>query len=83
MKRFIKYFTNLATARQNKPTPNELPPVKDMVIADLQARAEVGLKTYGVYLQPHNGREPLVDAYQEALDMAMYLRQALYEKYGE
>ncbi len=83
MRKLLKYFTKLATAKQFTPVPNNLPPVKDMVIADLQARAEVGLVSYGVYLQPHNGRDPLIDAYQEALDLAMYLRQTLYEKYGE
>jgi hypothetical protein len=31
-------------------------------------------------LQPHNGRDCLMDAYQEALDLAMYLRQAIFER---
>lgn len=32
-------------------------------------------------LEPaHNGRDALVDAYQEALDLTMYLRQAIEER---
>lgn len=33
-------------------------------------------------LQPHNGRNALIDAYQEALDLVVYLRQALEECKG-
>ena len=35
---------------------------------------------HGTPLQAHNGRDPLVDAYQEALDLAVYLRQAIEER---
>lgn len=68
---------------QAAPTKNELPFIKDLVIQDIQDRAAAGYKKYGVMLQPHNGRDPLIDAYQELLDGAKYLRQALYEKYGK
>jgi len=54
--------------------------VKDVVISDIQERAEMGKKKYGTYLQTFNGRSPLWDAYQEALDLVMYLRQALLEQ---
>lgn len=53
------------------------------VISDLQARAEMGKKKYGGYLMTHNGRDALMDAYQEALDLVMYLRQAILERDGE
>jgi len=33
-------------------------------------------------LVPHNGRDALRDAYEEALDLCQYLRQALYERDG-
>lgn len=53
-----------------------LPDVRDeLVRADLIARAEIGRERYGVYLQANNGRDALWDAYEEALDLAMYLRQ--------
>lgn len=55
-------------------------PIWDLVIADMKARDEVGRRRYGTRLLPHNGRVALVDAYQEALDMAVYLRQELLER---
>jgi hypothetical protein len=33
-----------------------------------------------VPLQAHNGRNALIDAYQEALDLVVYLRQAIEEQ---
>jgi len=56
--------------------------VLEAVMADLQERAETGKAKYGTYLTTGNGRNPLWDAYQEALDLAMYLRQALLEQEG-
>jgi hypothetical protein len=66
--------------RQPDPTPNDLPRVHDLVLTDLEGRLAQGLRTYGVPLQPHNGRDALADAYAEALDLAMYLRQAIFER---
>lgn len=51
-----------------------------LVIADMKERNEVGSKKYGTPLQTHNGRDPLIDAYQEALDLVVYLRQAIEER---
>ena len=52
----------------------------DAVIADLTERSRVGTAKYGTPLYTHNGREALMDAYQEALDLLMYLRQFLLER---
>lgn len=41
-----------------------------------EARDLMGRSKYGTPLRVHNGREPLVDALQEALDLAVYLHQA-------
>lgn len=49
------------------------------VIADLNERALAGFKKYGTYLRTYNGRDAMWDAYQECLDMAMYIRQAILE----
>lgn len=68
---------------QPDPTPNDLPPVWSLVLADMAARDALGRKRYGVPLQPHNGRDALRDAYEEALDLAVYLRQAVYERDGK
>lgn len=49
------------------------------VIADLKGRGEVGFRKYGTMLRTNNGRDGLVDAYQEVLDLAVYLKQVLME----
>jgi hypothetical protein len=67
---------------QPDPTPNALPAVWDLVQQDMRQRDQVGRARYGTPLQPHNGRDALRDAYEEALDQAVYLRQALYERDG-
>ena len=51
-----------------------------MVLADLTNRALEGNLKYGEPLLANNGRDALVDAYQEALDLCMYLRQAITER---
>lgn len=65
---------------QPPPSHNSHPPVWDLVVADMQERDKTGRAKYGTPLQPHNGRDVLTDAYQEALDLAVYLRQAIYER---
>lgn len=57
-------------------------PILDLVVADLQERARVGLRKYGEPLRAFNGRSALQDAYEEALDLAMYLRQRLEEEHA-
>jgi hypothetical protein len=49
------------------------------LVEDIRARDAEGRRKYGVPLQPHNGRDMLVDAYQEALDLVVYLRAAQEE----
>lgn len=68
------------TASQPAPTAADTPAAWDLVIADMRARDDFGKEKYGVHLQPFNGRDVLIDAYQEALDLAVYLRQAIYER---
>lgn len=53
--------------------------VVDEVIADLKERKQFGMAKYGTPLMSHNGRNAMVDAYQEALDLCCYLKQALLE----
>lgn len=59
----------------NAPTDSLL----DRVTDDMHERDAVGRERYGTPLQPFNGRDPIRDAYAEALDMAVYLKQALVE----
>ena len=65
---------------QPPPVPNEEPGIWQLVIADMAERDKVGRQRYGTPLQAHNGRDALVDAYQECLDLAVYLRQAIEER---
>lgn len=65
---------------QPDPVPNTSTPVWDLVIADMHARDRTGRARYGTPLQAGNGRDCLQDAYEEALDLAVYLRQAIEER---
>lgn len=51
-------------------------------MVDIEDRKKMGLEKYKTVLQANNGRDALVDAYQEALDLACYLRQAIAERDG-
>ena len=53
----------------------------DMVKADIEARIQQGTEEYGERLRIFNGRDALLDAYEEALDLALYLKQALEERH--
>jgi hypothetical protein len=82
---------NKSVEQQPAPAPGEQR-VIDLVLADLTkfkaerladkfaARAEFGADRYGTYLETNNGRDAAVDAYQELLDAAFYLRQAISER---
>jgi hypothetical protein len=72
---------SVATDPQPAPQRNGWPGIARLVIEDLKHREAQGQLKYGMVLQPHNGRDPLIDAYQEAIDLAQYLRQAIFEKY--
>lgn len=52
-----------------------------MVVADLDRREQHGIEVYGTSLKPWNGRDVLRDAYEECLDKACYLKQAICEGY--
>ena len=69
-----------ATVRQPEPTRTDEIPVVHYVIKDILDRAETGRRKYGVLLQPSNGRDQLTDAYQEALDLACYLKAELLKR---
>ena len=66
---------------QPLPVPNHLPYVQALVHADLLERQKLGWTRYGVFgLQPHNGRDMLLDLYQELLDACVYIRGCMYER---
>ena len=55
------------------------PRIDALLVEDIRERDRAGEKKYGTRLQPLNGRDAIVDAYQEALDLVVYLRQRLLE----
>lgn len=71
---------DISVSVQPQPVVNNMPAIWDLVIRDIYERDRVGEKRYGTRLQPFNGRDPLIDAYQEALDLVVYLRQAIFER---
>jgi hypothetical protein len=49
--------------------------LRDTLAEDMRARDAFGREKYGTPLQVENGRDAGNDAYQEALDLAVYARQ--------
>lgn len=70
-------MTDHATIPEPAPTEGHGQSIHHLVVQDVLARKAFGLRKYGVLLRIGDGRRHLVDAYQEALDLAVYLRQEL------
>ncbi len=68
---------------QPPPRPGIAPHTVDLVQADLVARKAFGLAKYGVPHQADNGRDHLLDAYEESLDLAIYLRALIELRRGK
>jgi hypothetical protein len=91
----VEAGAGVGLAPEPLPTQNRRPAIQDFVIADVRSflvgknverivkdladRKEFGIRKYGTPLQAFNGRRPIVDAYQEVLDAANYLKQAYVE----
>lgn len=56
------------------------PAIIDLVKADLDDRDRYAIHKFGDRIEPFNGRDALIDAYQEVLDLAVYLRGEIYER---
>lgn len=67
-----------ASYQQQPPIEGDIV-IVDEVVSDLKARKQFGVDKYGTPLMSNNGRNALLDAYQEALDLCCYLKQALIE----
>lgn len=70
------------TRRGDQPLPkkNDHIDIQSLVLEDVRARRELGIERYGTALQPHNGRDMLLDAYEEALDLAICLKGVIVER---
>lgn len=55
-------------------------PIQEMVREDLHQRELFGVTKYGEALLANNGRDCLLDAYEEALDLVCYLKQRIIEE---
>ena len=64
---------------QALPIPNDRRPIVDTVRDDLLKRKEHGVAKYGQALQAFNGRDPVQDAFEESVDLMLYLKQLLEE----
>ena len=73
---------SIGTSQQPDPIQNQSIHIADMVVMDIKARKALGIRRYGVALQAGNGRNALMDAYHEALDLCLYLRQTIEEGKG-
>lgn len=62
--------------KQPKPTSDGLP-VGELVLQDIKDRIELGRERYGTLLTVDNGRDALLDLYEEMLDGVFYLRQEI------
>lgn len=62
------------------PIKNNNPIIQELVINDMGNRLAIGIQRYGTGLQAGNGRDMLRDAYEEALDLCVYLRGAMFER---
>jgi hypothetical protein len=86
-------MSGAASTPEPAPKPNDLVAIWPLVCEDLRGefgdieamcteamqRDAFGRAKYGTPLQPFNNRDALTDAYQELLDGAVYLKQALLE----
>lgn len=78
--RLGKDTSELSNKKEPKPIKNNNIPVWEQVIHDMQERNQIGIKRYKTPLQTFNGRNALIDAYQEALDLSVYLKQRILEE---
>ncbi len=70
----------IINAALNEPSPKKgNVDIWPLVLEDIKSRVKVGESKYGTVLQSENGRDALMDAYQEAIDLVLYLRQAIAE----
>lgn len=67
--------TRTRPSDQVLPTGDEsIPDDQSLIIADLEERRRLGIERYGQGHRPFNGRDTLLDMYEEQLDLLVYLR---------
>lgn len=53
--------------------------IQELVRRDLLHREQENLRLYGSAVTAYSGRSAILDAYEEALDLCVYLRQVIEE----
>lgn len=56
----------------------ELPMIE--VLKDMRARFRFGLQKYGKPVRPYDGEDYLQHAYEEAMDLCVYLKTCIIER---
>jgi len=69
-----------ANTPEPAPQPGEAIPTVDLVIADFRERKQMGVAKYGIAHQFDNGRDHLVDFYQELQDAVVYVRAEIEKR---
>lgn len=77
-----KSFSPPDSPNRPQPAPRRgfAPCTWDLVITDMKDRDVGGERKYGLRHQWDNGRDHLVDAYQENLDQSLYLRAEIQKR---
>lgn len=69
---------------QEQPQPHGTgAPVGERLIELIRERTKLGVEKYGEPLTTHNGRDAMLDAIQESIDLNQYLMQVLMESEDE
>ena len=68
------------TLKNDLAAPVTEPTIFDLVRTDLETRDRIGWDQHHRPLLAHDGQDSLREAYEEALDLAVYLRKALAER---
>lgn len=74
-----RILLNQAAQEQPKPKGQGVA-IAELVKTDIEARVQLGEQRYGERLRANNGRDALMDMYQESLDLCMYFRQLIEER---
>jgi hypothetical protein len=82
----IAFDTAIPKPSRTRPEDQRLPvasgaPISHRLVQDdLEARLQVGIQRYGQPLQAHNGRNSFQDAFEEVLDLSVYLKTLQVER---
>jgi hypothetical protein len=71
---------NISKAEPTPKKSRKSRPVSEFLKELIDNRTEFGVQKYGQELHTHSGRNPLLDALQESIDLNQYLAQIIMEQ---